>query len=107
MVNLCHIFGGKKSLHIFTFWFEEDVIPLNIDFKNQGKQTNVNKILQLEKLFTISRRLSKTYFVYANIFRKNLTIQLSFGGGNIIFVKWQMTPSIFWFKNQLKNVIKE
>ena len=87
MVNSCNIYVRKKMLYIFTSWFEEDVIPLNNDFKNQLKQTNVNKILQLGKLFTISRRFSKTYFVYANIFRKNLTIQLSFWGGNIIFVK--------------------
>ena len=35
MVNFCNIYGRKKILHIFTSWFEEDVLPFYNNFKYQ------------------------------------------------------------------------
>ena len=37
-------------LHTFTFWFEEDVIPLHNDIKNQEKWTN-------EKEFSVRKSI--------------------------------------------------
>ena len=48
-----------------------------------------NNLPQFQRLFTITKNLSKAYFVSANISKKkNLTIQLNFWDGNFLFVKW-------------------
>ena len=90
MMTATNIKEEKNILKIFTFWFEEYLPSLYNEFKNQEKQTNGKKLIQFEKLFTISIKLSKAYFGSANICQKKLTIQLNFGYGNFIFMKWEM-----------------
>ena len=57
-------------LHIFTFCFEEDITLFYNELKTQEKQTNGKIFFNTKKVFTISRKLSKTYFVSANTFQK-------------------------------------
>ena len=54
-------------LHIFTYLFEKDVTFLYNGLKIQGKTGKRKNLLQLKKVFTMSRNVSKTYFVSANI----------------------------------------
>ena len=71
MTTTTNINTREKILNIFTF-FEEYIPPLYNEFKNEEKQRNGFKNqLQLEKLFTISRKLSKANSDSMNICQKN------------------------------------
>ena len=108
MVNSCHIFGRNKLLHIFTFWLEEYVIPFYNDFNNQERTDEWKHICSsVRKNNHIFKKFVKEILCLCkNIPEKNLTIHLRVWYGNILFEKWQMTQSLFGFKNQLRKYYK-
>ena len=85
-------------LHIFIFWFEEDVIPLYNDLKDQGTPYRWKNSSSVRKGNQDLKKIVKGILFFFEIFQKNLSFQLGFWYENILFVRCKMAQSLFWFK---------